>query len=264
MTGGPAELRCADRGGVQLRFYEAGTGAPPLVFVHGWGCDHRFFAPQVHYFSARHRVVAPDQRGCGESDKPHQGYAIQDLADELAWLCAELAIESPVLVGHSLGGAVALAAAARHPGLPRALALCDPAVFLPDWALRLRDTILDGLDTPRYREATALLVERHLFLAGDEPARRSWIVETLCQTPQHVLRSSLLAVYEFDAETAAAACQVPVLCIQAGGGLVGAARLRAACPDLELVSMDGVGHFHPLLAPDETNGVLARFLARLP
>lgn len=263
MRGDARGLRCADRAAVRLRFEERGSGAPPLVFVHGWGCDHRFFAPQLDHFAALHRVLAPDQRGFGQSDKPDAGYSIEGLADDLAWLCAERGLEAPVVVGHSLGGAVALALAARHPQLPAGLALCDPAVFLPVWALELRDAILAGLDSPHYREATARLVERHLFLAADDAAQRGWIVEAMCETPQHVLRSTLEALYDFDAAAAARACPVPVLCIEAGEPLADVAELRAACPGLELASTPGVGHFHTLLAPDSINRILERFVAGL-
>lgn len=95
------------RDGVKLHYYEEGQGNPPLLFVHGSGCDHTDFAPQIAHFRHRHRVVAVDLRGHGRSDTPSGGYTIPDFADDIAWLCAALPLERPVVIGHSMGGQIA-------------------------------------------------------------------------------------------------------------------------------------------------------------
>src|SRR5215510_12800081 len=141
----------------------SGDGRDPIVFVHGWCCDHTHFAPQFGHFSARHRVVAVDQRGFGASDKPQQSYTIEGFADDLAWLCRELGLVKPALVGHSMGGAIVLATAARHPDLPRAIALCDPAVIPPPFIRAAIDPFLAQLATPSYREAARGFIEQRLF-----------------------------------------------------------------------------------------------------
>ncbi len=257
------ELRSATRDGVRLGYREAGAAeAPALVFVHGWGCDHRFFGPQVAHFAARHRVIAVDQRGCGSSDKPSQAYSIEGAAEDLAWLCAELGIETAAVVGHSQGGAVALALASRRPELCAAVALCDPAVFLPAWAIEQRAAFIAGLASPGYREVMQLIVDRQLFLEADDADWRRWILEAMCETPQHVLVATMEAVYAFDAEAAASACRAPTLCIESEEPLVERGRLRAHCPSVEVTSLPGVGHFHQLLAPREINDILERFVAR--
>jgi pimeloyl-ACP methyl ester carboxylesterase len=51
------------RDGVRLAYTEAGSGDPPLLFVHGWCCDHSYFQPQFEHFQRGHRVVAVDLRG---------------------------------------------------------------------------------------------------------------------------------------------------------------------------------------------------------
>src|SRR5580765_947347 len=107
-------------------FYEeAGSGDPPMLFVHGIG-NHTFFAAQVDYFSRSHRVVAPDLPGYGQSDAPEREYGIASFADDVAWLCDELDLHGAVIVGHIMAGAVALELAAAHPELPSAIVLLDP------------------------------------------------------------------------------------------------------------------------------------------
>ena len=251
------------REGVRLAVLDRGEGDPPLLFLHGWCCDHRYFAPQIEHFARRHRVIAPDQRGFGASDRPAGEYAIETFADDAAWLCRELGLRRPVVVGHSLGGAVALALAARHPDLPRAIALCDPAVFVADAGDGLREELLEDLAGPAHRSAAEEFIREFLFLPDDDPAQRERIVAEMCATPQRVMLSAFRNLVAFDDEAAGRACRAPLLVIDAGAPFVDRAKLLAACPHAVVRETPGVGHFHQLLAPERVNALLEEFLARL-
>lgn len=121
----------ARRDGLELYYERAGDGEPELLFVPGWCCDTTFFAPQLEHFAATSAVTAFDPRGCGRSSVPADGYDIPSLADDVAWLCAEVGISRPVVVGHSLGAMVAIELAARHPSVPLAVVAGDPGPINP-------------------------------------------------------------------------------------------------------------------------------------
>jgi pimeloyl-ACP methyl ester carboxylesterase len=248
------------RDGVKLCFEEAGTNAAPIVFVHGWCCDHTYFAPQAAHFSARHRVVSVDQRGFGASDKPKQEYTIEGFADDLAWLCGELGLARTALVGHSMGGAVVLATAARHPGLVRGVALCDPAVLFPAVFKPAMDAFIAALAGPGYRDVARGFIDSRLFSQRDDKTRRARITEHMLETPQHVMRSAFANLLAFDSEAAARDCKAPVLLIDAEVALPDRVRFRELCPHLQCAQTAGAGHFHQLEVPDQVNAMLQRFL----
>ncbi len=114
-----------DRHGAGLCFEDVGAGAPPLVLIHDLGSDHSSFAPQIEHFRRKHRVVAVDLPGHGASDKLEKEYSIPGLADDIAWLSYELGVYAPFVVGHGLGGMIAVEVAAHYPDLPAAVVALD-------------------------------------------------------------------------------------------------------------------------------------------
>lgn len=101
---------------------ESGSGEDLALLLHGWPQDGSCWsdvAPTL--VAAGYRVVAPDLKGFGRSDRPRRGYDPATLADEISQLIRNLHARKAVLVGHDWGGAVALATAFRHPGRVRAL-----------------------------------------------------------------------------------------------------------------------------------------------
>ena len=162
-------MRQLERDGVALCYEEAGEGEPPDLLVHGWCCDHTYFAPQFEHFAERgHRVVAVDLRGHGKSDKPHQRYAMQDFADDLAWVCQRLELAKPVVIGHSMGGIVAFDLAARYPHLPSAVVMLDAAVFLPSAARAAIPGLLEQLRGPDYQNVLREYASKSLFIPTDD------------------------------------------------------------------------------------------------
>jgi len=148
-----------------------------LVFLHGIG-NHTHFTAQVAYFSRAHRVVAPDLPGFGESAAPARECSIAAFADAVAWLCDELELQHPVLVGHSLAGAVALEVAAARPELPSAIVLLDPIPIVPLPALAdQRAQMAERLAGPGYRDAFRGFAEGFMFRPTDEPELRARIVD---------------------------------------------------------------------------------------
>jgi pimeloyl-ACP methyl ester carboxylesterase len=254
-------MKTMKRDGVALAYEEVGTGTPPILFVHGWGCDHTVFAPQASFFSRAHRVVSVDLRGHGASDAPHQDYTMAGFVADIAWQCAQLGLERPIVVGHSMGGTVALELASRHPDLPAAIVLIDsvilpPASFID--AFRSFGIALRGQD---YLEALQEGASS-LFIATDDPARKARLLASMANISQHVLASAFSNhVTEYDATAAALACRVPTAYIGAAVSMVDLVRFRAASPQLMTGQTLGSGHFSPLEVPDQINSMLLRFFS---
>ncbi len=172
-----------------LEFALTGTG-PAVVLVNGWGVDARVWQPQVDALCDAFTVITYEHRGIGGS-RPLGGnrLTIADLAQDAHALLAHLGRAPAIVVGASLGAAVALELALRHPAAVRALGLLSPP-FLAD--ARLRTVLASWPDAPEARVRALLpwLLGRE-FLAHDgrrEAAARAWR-SMAARTPVETLRA---------------------------------------------------------------------------
>lgn len=99
--------------------------APPIVLIHCFTCALDWWDGVLPRLERSHRVVAIDLLGHGGSEKPRSGYSIPNQADLVAEALGRLGVRHAEVVGHSLGGAVAVALAERSPGLVDRLVIID-------------------------------------------------------------------------------------------------------------------------------------------
>jgi pimeloyl-ACP methyl ester carboxylesterase len=253
-----------ERDGVTLFYEEAGEGEAPVLLVHGWCCDHAYFAPQFEHFARRgHRVVAVDLRGHGRSDKPHQHYVMQLFADDLAWTCERLDLARPVVVGHSMGGVAAFDLAARYPELTSGVVMLDAGVVLPSSARAAIPGFLEELRGPDYREALRRYVANSLFIPTDDQGRKERILESMFSAPQHVVVSAFEGLCDYDPYKATGGLVVPGLYIAADEltPRLDMARFHEMFPEVLYGKPVGSGHFCQLEVPGQINAMIERFLA---
>jgi len=167
------EPRFADIDGLRVRYVRRGQG-PPLVLLHGFGSSVYTWAAVIPALARDHDVVALDLPVFGGSDVPAE--PVPSLYPGIVLgLLDELGIPRATLVGNSLGGAVAVVLAARHPERVRRLVLIDAAAFNLDPARRpaiLRmlgsRTVIAAVDSLPVHRFLVTLALRQVF---HDPAR---------------------------------------------------------------------------------------------
>jgi pimeloyl-ACP methyl ester carboxylesterase len=261
-----------------LAIREEGVG-DPLVLVHGAGTSSAIWRRTVPLLAGDHRrVVAPDVPGYGGSPAAGPGFALEEVTDRLAAGLDDAEMPAPYdLVGHSMGGAIAILLATRHPERVRRLVLVAPAglAALPRLAAGLLGAVAAPFAAARRTLATPLAgsaLVRRLALAG--VARDGARVPA--EHARAVLASSagatrigpgLASAATADLRDALASIRAPLGLVWGEHDPVIPPRridvIRAARPDVELSVVPDTAHAPMLERPEAFCAALEDVLARL-
>lgn len=256
--------------GTRLRYVETGSG-PSVILIHGFGASiyswHRTIEPLA---AAGFHVVAYDNKGFGFSDKPAHGYSNADYARLVLALIDSLRLPDVVLVGHSMGGAIAAETALRGPSRVRGLVLVDAAGLGTRGALGVRaargPVIGPVVATLRSRWVTAQVLrstfaDRSKVTAADIDQYYAPVADPdFGRALRGVLRE-----FRFDIlRGRLAAIQVPCLVVWGDHDRLIPERLgRELARDLlrsAFIEVPKAGHDVPEEAPDAFNRLLITFL----
>ncbi len=244
--------------GVRLAFRLAGDSGPPLLLIHGNSCDSAFFTHQIKALAGNHQVLAVDLRGHGLSDKPRQKYTFAGFADDCAAICSGLGWEQILIVGHSMGGAVSMELADRHPGLVKAMVALDSTLFIHRPKLEpLLEPLIDQMEGPGYLEAFRGFFES-LFTPRADPALKEQIWRRMAQTPQHVMTALLEEMLNWQ-DGATRRYKQPLLYVAGSRWRTDRDELKAACHQTKFQRLEYCGHFMTLEEPEHINGLVAAF-----
>lgn len=281
----PPEGRFVDVDGARIQYVDRGSG-PAVVMIHGLGGQLRHFTHSlVARLAGDFRVVVVERPGSGHSSRdparaPGAAARLYAQADTVARVIRTLGLERPLLVGHSLGGAVALAVALEHPALVGGLALVAPLTHVVDEPppvfarLAIRSSLVRWLVA--WTVATPLAIRRRgavmAAIFGPDAVPPDYATAgggLLGLRPRsfHGMSTDLVAVNEDLPRMVEryAELTIPVGVLFGTGDRVLDHRvhgeaLRARIPGVRVELVDG-GHMLPLTAPDRV-AALVRDVAR--
>ena len=251
-----------------IHYHVEGAG-PDVLMIHGWASSWRMWERPMHHLAlAGFRAWALDLPGCGESDAlcpPNGRYTIANLTSVVEAFVERVGIERVALVGHSMGGAIALEMSTRRPDATRALVLVAavvsgrpglaPHVFLGSWFGRRL------LEFSQQHAAP--------WLARTLPLRAEVLrdVQDLARAAPQAALGSLQAVVDFDFSDRLSEIHVPTLVIVGTrDGIVPPIEGELAAskiPGARLVKLRGVGHQAIDERPEEFDRLLLGFLKEL-
>lgn len=257
-----------------------------LVLVHGWCCDRSSLAPLRERMEQTHRVVTLDLRGHGQSRefgedgsvgigarRPDHDLAppvgevatsVEDFASDVLAVCEAADLRAPVVVGHSMGGLVALGTlsgrgtgATPAPWHPAGAVLLDPAPIAHAkgkayWAAQVEAVARDH--SGDLRRAFA----RSLVLPTDRVDYAPF-VEVMASVHPLVAAGGARAMAAFDGAAALGALAAPALVIQAATAERDLDRLVSDRALLTLGRTVGAGHFHQLEVPEQLEPMIERW-----
>ncbi len=246
--------------GVSIHYSAKGAGKTALVFVHGWCCDESYWHPQIEHFAKKFKVVSIDLAGHGESGTQRKDWSMAAFGEDVAAVVKKLGLKRVILIGHSMGGPVILAAARLIPDVVIGLVGVD--TFHDLNRKNVKEPAKERV--ARYRsnfvEASRQAV-RTMFVEKSDPKLVERIVADMSSSPSQVGIGALEGMSNFNTATAMESVAAPIRCVCSDYQTFDLESAKQHAPSFELILMSGVGHFVMLEDPATFNRILERIIA---
>jgi len=250
----------ADQTEISYTLY--GDGKTALVFVHCWCCDQGYWREQVDTFSQDYKVVTIDLAGHGKSGTGRDDYTLQAFGMDVASVVKHLELNRIILIGHSLGGGVILAAA--HQLKEQTLALIGVDTY-QGFLYELSDSVIRQFIEPFRQDFynTTIGFVHGMFPPGADSLLVMEIAEDLAQGPAEVALSAMINNISTDPVDLLEGLDIPIYSINSRMFPVDVEANRELYPDFEVRFMEGVGHFIQLEDPLNFNRELDKILKEI-
>jgi sigma-B regulation protein RsbQ len=244
---------------VHLEYRLYGRGEPAVILVHGWGANADYWHAQIDTLKARYTVVALNLAGHGASGANRSDWSIANYAADVAAVARQVPNVQVVLVGHSMGATVALAAVPRIGSRVIGVIAVDA----------LRSVGLPPLSAPQIEAKVApfradfvgetrKLVSESLFEKGADPLLVQKVAYDMSLRSPAVAIPTLRQLLALDLATLLPAVNVPVYAINSDLLPTDAQRIGRALPGFTLDVVPHTGHFLMLEAPQRFNPLLLK------
>jgi pimeloyl-ACP methyl ester carboxylesterase len=247
----------------QMVHYEVFGHGRPVVFLHGWLGSWRYWFPTMERVAENFRTYSFDFWGFGESRRKSTYESIQSYSDQVIRFLDELGIDRCLLVGHSMGGMVALKTAINHPKrITRVAAVGAPIVGDSlSWLLKLTDRPLFADAFARVPAFRRFMF--HWFLGEADDQHVHEILDDSVKSSSTTLRNAVGSMWRTDLRPELSRLSVPALIVHGGRDEIvhpNQADLFDNVSCAEVVVMPESRHFPFLDESELFNELLLRFL----
>lgn len=240
--------------GVPIAYEARGQGKVAVVLVHCWACDRTFWKEQVDALSRRYPVVTLDLAGHGASGDGRARFTVAGLGGDVQAVVEALKLSRVVLVGHSMGGPVALDAARRMPGRVLGVVVVDSLHDVEQKVPRETVERLAALYEEDFPGTMSSMVHR-MFPPSADPGVVEFVASRAAASHPAPAIALLRDYPDLDLAAWMEAAAVPVRAIQSGPPISPVTKIghnrRHGSYDASF--MDGVGHYPMLERPAEFN-----------
>jgi pimeloyl-ACP methyl ester carboxylesterase len=247
-----------------LSFVEAGSGGPPMVFVHGWSCNRSHMRGLFQHFAVSRRVLSPDLPGHGETPLRDVPVTFAGFSQALAQFCAAHDLRNATLVGHSMGGVLAIHAAAMCPDRVTRVVNLDGALPLRPEALGAYAQLFADVRRNGFRATVEPFLRKAFFLPQEAGAEADAIVASMMSSAEDVAVQLLGQFPTIDAAAALAACRVPVLYVGSSHPRFDESAVGRLRPDIWIARTAVSGHFVQVFALPQVVAMIEQFLGGFP
>ncbi len=249
--------------GIDMHYLRTGGVKPSVVLLHGLTLNGACWTPLARVLEKDYDVIMPDARGHGNSGAPEHSYSYNDLAADVISFINALGLDTPVVLGHSMGGMTAAVVASQNPKRLRGLILADPTFLTPQ---RQREVYESDVADQHRRILNRPKQDFLTEMQGRHSRRSSELIELFAQARfQTSMRAfEVLTPPNPDYMQLIATLDIPSLLVIGDVGPVVspemASELAKLNQRLKVVQIEEAGHGVPYDQPERFSAVVQTFL----
>lgn len=231
-----------------------GQGDLTVVFIHCWTCNHRFWKSQIDYFSRSHQVLWLDLAGHGNSGSNRNHYTMQAFGEDVAAVVNRTGGKGPVvLVGHSMGGPVAIEAAKLLGD--RVIGVVGVDTFYTPFEWPKSEEGINEFVQPFEEDfrGTSENMLRSMFTPEADPGVIDWVLNEVSAADPKMAISAMNSIFRWNVENNPGTLQQYAGMLR---NINGAPTGEETELDQSVILMQRVGHFPAQVKPDEFNQIL--------
>ncbi len=247
---------------------------PPMVFVHGFGCDQAMWRLLAPYFAETHQCILLDLVGSGKSDlsayDPRKYATLQGYADDLCEVLAAVTSAPAVCVGHSVSAMIGMLANIASPDQFLAQVMVGPSPcyindgdYVGGFERKDIESLLETLESNYLGWASNMAPA--IMGAPDQPQLAQELTNSFCRTDPEIARQFARVTFLSDHRADLPKLQAPTLVLQCSDDLIAPVAvgeyLARTIPDCTLRVIENVGHCPHLSAPSASPAAMEQFLA---
>jgi pimeloyl-ACP methyl ester carboxylesterase len=243
--------------GSSIAYGVSGQGDLTLVFIHCWTCDHGFWDAQIAHFKNAHQAVWVDLAGHGESNSHRTDYTMAAFGGDVAAVVNQLGAEKVVLIGHSMGGPVAVEAAKQLGD--KVVGVVGVDTFYTDFEFPKSEVKIDEFITPfkqDFKNATEQMI-RSMFTPNAAPEIVEQMVRYFAGADREMGISAMYEIFRWNMENNPEALNRLGEKLKNINGAPGGDKVAG---HESVVLIPGVGHFVAQVKPQAFNDALVTII----
>jgi branched-chain amino acid transport system permease protein len=244
-----------------MHYVERGAGDEAIVFVHGFVSSHRWWLPALEHLPATVHAYAIDLRAAGDSEAVETGHTLAQYAADIEEFAVAMGLERFTLVGHSMGGGVAMQYALSHPERLKALVLVSP---LAPFGMRIDQPTTDWINSVQGQEEGQRMIVLGAFATPPSGEYLEQLVADAVAWDKPIYLGTMDDMARFNVSDQLPALEVPTLVTWGDKDTVipfaGIVDAFTKIPDCNLEIWHGVGHSGPIENPARFVNLLTQFM----
>jgi branched-chain amino acid transport system permease protein len=245
----------------EMHYIEQGAGDEAIVFVHGFISSHRWWQPALAHLPQSYHAYAIDLRACGGSQAVQTGHTLANYAEDIEAFAAAMGLEKFTLVGHSMGGGVAIQYALNYPQRIKALLLVNP---LAPFGMQLDQAGTDWTISVQGQEEGQRLIVLGAFATPPSGDYLEQLVADAVSWDKPIYLGCMEEMAKFNVSEQLPSLNVPTLVTWGDKDAVipfaGIAEAFTKIPNCNLEIWHGVGHSGPIEIPQRFVQLLTAFI----